>query len=83
MSTYEKKQIDTEFKKFTSLNFENPRKCKSLGQLHFYVKELSNKIKELKSRFNYVPDKAYELLTEYNQMLNKLVFKNYQEVYCY
>ena len=82
MSTYEKKRIDNEFNKFTSINFETPRKCKSLRQLHFYVKELSNKIKELKSRFNYVPDKAYVLLTEYNQMLNKLVFKNYQEVYC-
>lgn len=81
MSTYEKKQIDTEFKKFTSLNFEKPTKCKSLGQLHYYVKELSQKIKELKRRFNYVPDRAFLLLTEYNQMLNNLVFKNYQEVY--
>ena len=81
MSTYEKKQIDTEFKKFTSLNFETPKKCKSLGQLHYYVKELAKKIKELKGRFNYVPEKAYILLTEYNQMLNNLVFKNYQEVY--
>lgn len=81
MSTYKKKQIDTEFKKFTSLNFEKPAKCKSLGQLHYYVKELSQKIKELKRRFNYVPDKAFLLLTEYNQMLNNLVFKNYQEVY--
>lgn len=81
MSTYEKKQIDTEFKKFTSLNFEKPTKCKSLEQLHYYVKELSQKIKELKRRFNYVPDRAFLLLTEYNQMLNNLVFKNYQEVY--
>lgn len=82
MSTYEKKKIDTEFKKFTSLNFEKPGKCKSLGQLHYYVSELTQKIKELKQRFNYVPDRAFELLTEYNKMLNSLVFKNYQEVYC-
>ncbi len=82
MSIYEKKKIDLEFSKFTSLNFEKPKKCKSLGQLHYYVKELMQKIKELKSRFNYVPNKAFVLLTEYNQMLNNLVFKNYQEVYC-
>jgi hypothetical protein len=82
MSGYQKKRIDTEFKKFTSLNFETPKKCKSLGQLHYYVKELTQKIKELKGRFNYVPDRAFTLLTEYNQMLNTLIFKNYQEVYC-
>lgn len=81
MSTYEKKQIDTDFRNFTSLNFEKPTKCKSIGQLQYYVKELSNKIKELKSRFNYVPEKAFLLLTEYNNMVNNLIFKNYQEVY--
>ncbi len=83
MSTYEKKKIDNDFRKFTSLNFETPNKCKSLRQLQYYVKELTQKIKELKGRFNYVPDKAFTLLTEYNQMLNSLIFKNYQEVYSY
>jgi len=81
MSTYEKKQIDNEFKKFTSLNFEKPTKCKSLGQLHYYVAELTQKINELKRSFNYVPQKAFILLNEYNQIHNTLVFKNYQEVY--
>ncbi len=83
MSTHEKKKIDNDFKRFTSLNFEQPKKCKSLRQLQYYVKELTQKIKELKSRFNYVPDKAFTLLTAYNQMLNSLIFKNYQEVYSY
>ena len=83
MSTYEKKQIDTDFKRFTSLNFERPTKCKSIGQLQYYVQELTRKIKELKSKFNYVPEKAFILLTEYNKMVNNLTFKNYQEVYSY
>ncbi len=83
MSTYERKQIDKEFKNFTHLNFEAPKKCRSLGQLQYYVKELSQKIKELKNRFNYVPERAFLLLTEYNQMLNSLIYKNYQEVYSY
>ena len=83
MSTYEKKKIDKEFIQFTSMNFEKPGKCKSLGQLQYYVQELSRKIKELKARFNYVPDRAFELLTAYNQKLNSLIFKNYQEVYSY
>ncbi len=81
MGTYEKKKIDTEFKKFTSQNFERPAKCKNIGQLQYYVQELTRKIKELRARFNYVPEKAFLLLTEYNQMVNKLIFKNYQEVY--
>lgn len=83
MSTYEKIKIDKDFKKFTSLNFEQPKKCKSLGQLQYYVLELTQKIKDLKNRFNYVPEKAFTLLTEYNKMVNNLIFKNYQEVYSY
>ncbi|MCF6361726.1 MAG: hypothetical protein L3J29_13320 [Cyclobacteriaceae bacterium] len=83
MGTYEKKKIDNDFKKFTSLNFEKPAKCKSIGQLQYYVQELTRKIKELKGRFNYVPEKAFHLLTEYNNMVNNLIFKNYQEVYSY
>lgn len=81
MSTYERKQIDSDFKSFTSLNFEQPKKCKSIGQLQYYVQELTRKIKELKAKFNYVPEKAFLLLTEYNTMVNSLIFKNYQEVY--
>lgn len=83
MSTYEKKQIDKEFSSFTAMNFEKPNRCKSLGQLRYYVQELTRKINELRKRFNYVPDRAFILLTEYNQKLNSLVFKNYQEVYSY
>ena len=83
MSTYEKKKIDTEFKRFALQNFEKPARCRSLGQLHYYVSELTKKISEFKNRFNYVPEKAFILLSEYNQMLNILVFKNYQEAYAY
>jgi len=81
MGTYEKNKIDVEFKKFTSLNFEKPTKCKSLCQIQYYMKELASKIKELKKRFNYVPDKAFILLTEYNGIVNNLVFKSYEEAY--
>ncbi len=83
MNTFEQKLIDNDFRKFTSLNFEQPKRCKSLGQLQYYVRELTQKIKELKSRFNYVPEKAFILLAEYNRKLNSLIFKNYQEVYSY
>lgn len=81
MSGYEKKQLERQFSRFTKQNFEKPGKCKSVGQVRFYINELSNKIDELKKRFNYVPNAAYNLLSDYNAKHNKLVMCNFQEVY--
>jgi len=81
MSGYEKKQLELEFKKFTAKNFERPAKCSNLGQIRFYIKEISEKITELKNRFNYVPDSAYKLLHQYNAKQNTMVFSNFQQEY--
>ena len=83
MSNYEKKQLEKDFKKFTNRHFERPSKCKNLGQVQFYVKELALKIEEFKSRFNYVPKSAYVLLSEYNASQNKLIFSNFQNTYAW
>lgn len=79
MSKYEKKVLEIEFQKFTRMNFESPAKCKSLVQIRYYIKELSGKIEETKSKFNYVPALAYTLLSQYNTRQNALIFSNYQE----
>lgn len=81
MSEFEKKRIDREFQIFTSRNFENPKRCKNLDQIRFYVQELSSKMEEFKSRFNYVPSNAYTLLTQYNQIQNKMVFAEFKNAY--
>jgi hypothetical protein len=83
MSNYEKKQLEKDFKKFTKRHFESPSRCKNLGQVQFYVKELALKIEEFKSRFNYVPKSAYILLGEYNASQNKLIFNNFQKTYAW
>lgn len=81
MSNFEKKQLEKEFNKFTKRNFEAPRKCKNLDQIRYYVKELSMKMEEFKRQFNYVPQQAYTLLSQYNSLQNKMVFANFQETY--
>jgi len=81
MSTHEKKQLDKNFNKFTKTHFENPGKCKSINQIRFYIQELSNKISEFKSNFNYVPNSAYSLLTQYNSAHNCMVMTNFKEIY--
>lgn len=81
MSNFEKKRLDREFNMFTSKHFEKPSRCKNLGMIQFYIRELTNKIDEYKRRFNYVPSNAYSLLSEYNASQNKLVFNNFQQIY--
>lgn len=81
MSRYEQKKLEMEFQRFTTMNFEKPAKCKSLGQIRYYIKELTSKIDELKHAFNYVPNNAYTLLNQYNRVQNSLIFSNFQEAY--
>jgi hypothetical protein len=81
MTRFEQKKLDVEFNRFTKMNFDKPQKCKSIGQIRYYVDELSIKIKEFKASFNYVPNSAHALLSQYNAAQNRLIHKNFQEVY--
>lgn len=81
MSTIEKKQLEKDFKRFTSRHFEKPSRCKNLDQIQFYIQELTSKIKELKGRFNYVPDHAYQLLAQYNNTQNTLIHREFRNTY--
>ncbi len=81
MTRFEQKKLDSEFIKFTRMNFDKPQKCKSIGQIRYYMDELSDKIKDLKYSFNYVPNAAHILLSQYNAAQNRLIHKNYQQVY--
>ena len=81
MTRFEQKSLDLEFIKFTKMNFDKPQKCKSIGQIRYYIQELSNKINDFKRSFNYVPNSAHILLSQYNAAQNSLIHKNFQEVY--
>lgn len=81
MSEFEKKRLDDEFMSFVKRNFEKPRKCQNLEQLRFYISELSVKVDDLKNRFNYVPDPAYRMLSQYNAILNRMVYMNFKNTY--
>ena len=81
MTRFEQKRLDVEFSKFTRMNFDKPQKCKSIHQIRYYMNELSDKINDFKRSFNYVPNSAHILLSQYNAAQNRLIHKNFQRVY--
>ncbi len=81
MTRFEQIKLDSEFARFTRMNFDKPQKCTSIDQIRYYMKELSEKITHLKSSVRYVPNDAYSLLSQYNAAQNKLIHQNFQEFY--
>jgi len=81
MTRFEEKKLEQEFNKFTRMNFDKPQRCRSIGQIRYYMQELTDKIYEFKNSFNHVPGSAYTLMSQYNAAQNRLIHKNYQEVY--
>jgi len=81
MSTREKKQVDKEFTNFFKRHFVNPKNCNNLEQIRFYVREIGLVIEDFKRRFNYVPSNAYTILSEFNQIQNKMIFTNFKNTY--
>jgi len=81
MTRFEQIKLDSEFTRFTRMNFDKPQKCTSIGQIRYYMKELSEKIANLKNTVQYVPHDAYSLLSQYNAAQNRLIHKNFQEIY--
>jgi hypothetical protein len=77
MSEFEKKHIELELKSFTAKNFMRPSECKNIDQVRFYIQELCVKIEEYKRRFNYVPNTAYSLLSQYNTKQNTLLYRDF------
>lgn len=77
MSEFEKKHLECELKKFTSRNFVRPAECRNLDQIRFYISELCAKIEDYKRRFNYVPNTAYSLLSQYNSKQNSLLYRDF------
>ena len=81
MAIFNRKEVDNELKKFADRNFEKPTDCKDLEQIRFYVRELCLKIEELEKRFEYVPNSAYSLLTQYNSKQNSIISKDFSDTY--
>jgi hypothetical protein len=82
MSDFEKKQLETDLKNFTNMNFERPSNCRNIDQIRFYVRELCSKIEEYERRFDFVPRWAYILLAQYNLAHNKLIHVEFRRAYC-
>jgi len=81
MSSKEQKRIAREFLIFSRRSFEKPSKCRNLGQLQYYVSELSRVIENMKQQYNYVPQAAYDLLAEYNRVQNSLLYVEFKKHY--
>jgi len=81
MSPLQQARIESEWKKFTSVNFVTPSNCRNIDQIRFYVSELCQKIEEYERQFNYVPNWAYVLLAQYNNAQNILIYQDFKESY--
>jgi len=81
MSTIEKKKVEKEFLNFTARHFEKPSKCRNKDQIRFYIHELTVKIEDFNKRFNYVPSRAYSLLSAYNASQNSILYKDFVRTY--
>lgn len=77
MSEFEKKHLELELKAFTSKNFVRPSDCRNLDQIRYYIQELCAKIEDYKRRFNYVPNTAYQLLSQYNSRQNSMLYRDF------
>ena len=77
MSEFDKKHLELELKSFTARNFVVPSECSNLDQIRFYIQELCDKIAEYKKRFDYVPNVAYSLLSEYNSKQNSMLYRDF------
>jgi hypothetical protein len=81
MTDYEKTKLAVALAEFTTRNFEKPAKCKNLGQIRYYIRELCLKIEEYESKFQYVPEQAYVLLSQYNLVQNSLIYEDFHQNY--
>lgn len=75
------RELDMDFRRFTENNLEKPSRCKNIEQAQYHVNELSVLIREFKERFNYVPNAAYQLLAQYNQIQNQILFQDFKNTY--
>lgn len=81
MSKAEKKHLEIELKKFTSRNFVRPSDCQNLDQIRLYIHELCERIEQYKRSFNYVPNTAYSLLSQYSSKQNSLLYQDFMRNY--
>lgn len=81
MNNYQLRKIDQDFIVFAKRHYEKPKNCKNLDQTRFYIDELRSKIEEMKAAWNYVPEYAYTLLSEYNGIQNKILFEEFKNAY--
>jgi hypothetical protein len=77
MSEFEKRHLELELRNFTTRNFVGPAECRNLDQIRYYIRELCAKIEDYKKRFNYVPNTAYSLLSQYNSKQNSLLYRDF------
>jgi hypothetical protein len=71
--TYHHSRVDTQFERFYKRHFEDPRECRNVEQVRFYLGEISRKIEEYRRSYNYVPEKALNLWESYKKIYNRMV----------
>jgi hypothetical protein len=81
MNDYQQKRIEMEWKEFVHSNFEKPSACRNLEQIRYYIREITLRMEAEKKRHDYVPDWAYAILAQYNDVQNKILLADFQKTY--
>jgi hypothetical protein len=81
MNDYQQKRIEMEWKEFVLSNFERPCACRNLEQIRYYIREITIRMASEKKRHDYVPDWAYAMLAQYNDVQNKILLADFQKTY--
>lgn len=82
MTNFKKKRIEGEFRALARRHTTFPRNSQDLTDIQQRIKHLASTIEAFESQFNYVPAWAYELLSKYNALQNRMILKEFQNAYC-
>jgi hypothetical protein len=81
MNDYRLKRIEMEWKDFVHSNFEKPSACRDLEQIRYYIREITLRIETEMKVNDYVPDWAYSMLAQYNDVQNKILLEDFKKTY--
>ncbi len=80
MKTQEK-QAEMEFRRYARRNLMNPKKITRIEQTRHFIFEMHKLINEFRDRFNYVPDEAHMMFSEYQNIQDRMVYENFRQTY--
>jgi hypothetical protein len=77
----QEKQAEKEFKRFAKRHLMHPKRVRRIEQTQHFIYELHKLINDYRLRFNYVPDEAHLMFSEYQNIQDRMVYENFRQTY--